>query len=36
MEIQVNLFDPPSGKVRGVVTALVSIKCWVKVEQHQQ
>ncbi|BBA45406.1 TPA: hypothetical protein ACK3Q6_005538 [Burkholderia cepacia] len=26
MEIQVNLFDPPSGKVRGVVTALVSIK----------
>ncbi|VWC80050.1 hypothetical protein BLA39750_01128 [Burkholderia lata] len=26
MEVQVNLFDPPSGKVRGVVTASVSIK----------
>ncbi|WP_241299571.1 MULTISPECIES: hypothetical protein [Burkholderia cepacia complex] len=26
MESQVNLFDPPPGKVRGVVTALVLIK----------
>ncbi|TES62735.1 hypothetical protein E2P84_40945 [Burkholderia cepacia] len=26
MEIQVNLFDPPSGNVRGIVTALVLIK----------